>query len=145
MTGHSKVALRFNQPVGRAGSKFEDRAERLRRGRAAAPSLREMAPSTTHVVVRLEFRSDGTLKHADQSIVLYPGARAYFGFPCPYGDCDGIYDLTRAAQSAMTHLSSHPTETLQCEGTRSRHRLLGPCGLQLSYTVSAEHGANFPR
>jgi len=130
--------LRFSQPVGRGGSKFEDRAERLRRGRAAAPSLRELSPLTTHVVVRLQFRADETLTHADQSIVLYPGARAYFGFPCPYGDCDGIYDLTLAAQAAMTYLRSRPTETLECSGTRSRHRLLGPCGLQLSYTVTAE-------
>jgi hypothetical protein len=97
-----------------------------------------MSPLTTHVVVRLQFRSDETLMHADQSIVLYPGARAYFGFPCPYGDCDGIYDLTPAAQAAMMYVISPPTETLECNGTRSRHRLLGPCGLQLSYSVTAE-------
>jgi len=113
-------------------------------GRAAAPPLRELSPHATHVIVRLQFRSDETLTHADQSIVLYPSARAYFGFPCPYGDCDGIYDLTRAAQLALTSWSPQPSGILECSGTRARHRLLGPCGLRLSYTVTAEHGANLP-
>lgn len=119
---------------------FQDRAERLRRGRAAAQPLREVSRGVMYVAVRLRFLADEGQSHADQSFVLYPAARAYFGFPCPFGDCNGIFDLTDAAESTLQH-SPHPaTGTLECSGTRSRHRAPGqPCGLRLSYTVTAEH------
>lgn len=121
-------------------SGFQDRAARLRNGRTAALLLREVSPSATHLTVRLRFVADQGPAHADQSFVLYPGARAYFGFPCPYGDCDGIYDLTHPAESALQHTAAQATGTLECLGTRSRHRVpRQPCGLLVSYAVTAEH------
>jgi hypothetical protein len=124
----------------KSASGFQDRAERLRKGRAAAQLLREVAPTATHIAVRLQFLADEAPSHADQSFVLYPGARAYFGFPCPYGDCDGIYDLTQAAESTLQHSAVQATGTLECSGVRSRHRMARqPCGLHVSYTVTAEH------
>lgn len=132
----------INARVGasRGPSAFQDRAERLRSGRAAARSLREVFPAVTRVTVHLKFQADEAPSHADQSFVLYPGARAYFGFACPYGDCDGIFDLTAAANSTLQQRLSQASGTLECRGSRSRHRQPGqPCGLQLSYTVTAEH------
>ena len=137
------ISLRTVAQKGVSG--FEDRAERLRRGRATAPPLREMFPLAAHVAVRLQFHSNEAPSHADQSFELYPGARAYFGFPCPYGDCDGIYDLGAAARSALECSAAQATGTLECGGTRSRHRMPGqPCGLEVSYTVIAEHRAGAP-
>jgi len=131
------ISLRNAAQKGASG--LENRAERLRRERAAAPPLREMFLLAAQVAVRLQFRSEQTPSHADQAFVLYPGARAYFGFPCPYGDCDGIYDLAAAARSALEHSASRATGTLACRGTRSRHPPPGqPCGLEVSYTVIAE-------
>lgn len=124
----------------KGASGFQDRAARLRSGRIAAPLLRELSPSATHVTVRLQFLAQEGPAHADQCFVLYPGARAYFGFSCPYGDCDGIYDLTQAAQSALEHPTAHASGILECVGARSRHRTARqPCALQVSYTVTAEN------
>lgn len=117
-------------------SGFQDRAERLREGRAAAALLREVCPKATHIAVLLKFEAP---PHADQSFVLYPGARAYFGFPCPYGDCDGIYDLSHAAQSILLGTAPQATGTLECGGVRSRHRIpRQACGLQVSYIVNTQ-------
>jgi hypothetical protein len=115
-----------------------DRADRLRRGRATAPALRDLFPDTTHVTVRLQFLGEEVPRHAEQSFVLYPAARAYFGFPCPYGDCDGIFDLREAAQSALQQPALESKGMVECNGVRSRHRLARqPCGLQVRYTVTA--------
>lgn len=121
-------------------SGFQDRAARLRSGRTAAPLLREVFPSATHLTVRLQFLAQEGPAHADQCFVLYSGARAYFGFSCPYGDCDGIYDLSQAAQSALQHPTARASGTLECGGARSRHRIPRQhCGLQVSYVMTAEH------
>ena len=93
-------------------------------------------PKATHIAVLLKFEAP---PHADQSFVLYPGARAYFGFPCPYGDCDGIYDLSHAAQSILLGTALQASGTLECSGVRSRHRIpRQTCGLQVSYIVNAQ-------
>ena len=125
----------------KGASGFQDRAERLRNGRTTAPLLREVSPSATQIAVRLRFAAGEATTHADQSFVLFPSARAYFGFPCPYGDCDGIYDLSQAAHSALQQPAAQAASgTLECGGVRSRHRIPHQhCGLQVSYTVTAEH------
>jgi hypothetical protein len=135
----SSIDVRSSPPRGSSG--FQDRAERLRSGRAAARSLREGFPAVTRVTVHLQFQADEAQSHADQSFVFYPGARAYFGFSCPYGDCDGIFDLTAAANSTLQQQVPRATGILECRGSRSRHRQPGQlCGLHLIYTVTAEHG-----
>lgn len=117
----------------------QDRAERLRSGRASASLVREVSTTAKYVAVRLQFLSD-TPSHADQYFVLYPGARAYFRFACPFGDCDGIYDLTAAAESTLQHPVQQATGTLECSGVRSRHRTPRQhCGLHVSYIVTVEH------
>lgn len=117
---------------------FQGRAEKLRRGRIAAPTLRDLAPDAAHLTVSLQFTGDEVRPHATQSFVLYPGARAYFEFPCPCGDCDGIYDLRPAAESALRNPGLQATGALECSGTRASHRVPSqPCGVQMSYTVTA--------
>ena len=133
------MSLRSTRPrlaTQKSVSVFQDRAERLRKGRATAPLVREVCPRAAHITVQLKFHAP---PHADQSFVLYPGARAHFGFPCPYGDCDGIYDLSHAAQSILQGPELQAAGTLECGGLRSRHRIpRQPCGLQVSYIVYAQ-------
>jgi hypothetical protein len=121
-------------------SAYREREERLRRGRDAAQPLRVAFPSAATVEVQLQFLPASTPPHAAQSFRLYPAARAFFWYPCPYGDCDGIYDLAASAQQALTSKSRGVTGTLECTGVRSRDgQQRRACGLQVSYRILAQH------
>jgi hypothetical protein len=121
------------------------REQRLRQIRTVAQTLRSACPSAALVTVKLEFLADATLTHAAQSFALYPGARAVFCYPCPYGDCDGIYDLSTEADQILNQQRPRVTGISRCCGTRSR---LGQaktgCGLGVRYTISAKHAASRP-
>lgn len=121
-------------------SPFREREERLRKGRDAAQTLRAAYPHASLVNIQLRFLPATAPLHAAQSFVLYPAARAYFSYPCPYGDCDGIYDLAAPAAQALAKKSGAVNGTLECAGVRSRDGLQRqPCGLRVSYTISAQH------
>jgi hypothetical protein len=90
--------------------------------------------------VQLRFLPATAPLHAAQSLILYPPAKAYFAYPCPYGDCDGIYDLDSEANRALTGEKNRVTGTIECAGVRSREGLQRqPCGLRMSYTIAAKH------
>lgn len=121
-------------------SAYREREERLRKGRLSAQTLREASPETTLVNVQLKFLPIAAPPHAAQSFVLYPSARAFFSYPCPYGDCDGVYDLSAEAARALGREKSRVTGTVECAGARSRDGLQAqPCGLRVSYTIGAQH------
>jgi hypothetical protein len=123
-------------------SAFRDREERLRIGRTAAQPLRSVFPNAAIVNVQLRFLPETAPLHAAQTFALYPGAKAYFAYPCPYGDCDGIYDLASEANRALSGDKSRVTGTLECAGVRSREGLQKqPCGLRVSYTITAKHAS----
>jgi len=116
-----------------------DRAERLRRGRAVAIPLRETSATIARLAVRLKFASGELVSHAEQLFILYPSAKGYFGFPCPYGDCDGIYDLSCAAASILRGPATEANGTLDCTGARTLNRVPSQrCNLRLRFTLSAE-------
>jgi hypothetical protein len=120
-------------------SSAREREERLRKARMEAPALRDAFPSATLVTVNLSFLPATEPLHAAQSFVLYPAARACFTYPCPYGDCDGIYDLTAEADRTLGREKARVTGTVECGGSRTRNGNGQPCGLRLSYTISAKH------
>jgi hypothetical protein len=123
-------------------SSFREREERLRKGRDAAQTLRAAFPHAATVNVQLRFLPATAPLHAAQSFMLYPAARAYFSYPCPYGDCDGIYDLAAPAHQALGRKGGTVSGTLECAGVRSRDGLQRqPCGLRVSYTISAQQEA----
>jgi hypothetical protein len=127
----------------RKASETSARDERLRQMRAGAQTLRSTCPSASLVNVQLDFLSGAGQTHAAQSFVLYPGARAVFCYPCPYGDCDGIYDLSSEADQTLNRQRPRVTGISSCRGTRSR--TLQPttcCGLSVRYTIVAKHGAD---
>jgi hypothetical protein len=122
-------------------SVFRERKERLRRARDAAQTLRSAFPTAMLVNVRLQFLPASAPPHAAQSFVMYPAARAFFEYPCPYGDCDGVYELHAAAIQVLGRESAEVSGTLECTGVRSRDGLQRqPCGLAMSYTITAQHG-----
>jgi hypothetical protein len=117
-----------------------EREERLRQLRAEAQPLRNACPSATRVNVVLEFLQSEEPQHAAQTFVMYPAASALFSYPCPYGDCDGIYDLTPEAKRTLGREAPQVTGTVNCSGTRSRDgQPQQPCGLGVRYTISTEH------
>jgi hypothetical protein len=116
-----------------------DRAELLRKRRADAATLREAAPGTALLKIQLDFLPLSAPPHVAQAFVLYPAARAFFEYPCPYGDCDGIFDVSAEAKRAFGRDKSGVTGTVECSGMRSRDGLQKqPCGLRVSYSISAE-------
>lgn len=115
-----------------------ERRERLRKGYDAAQTLRSAFMDAAPVRVHLEFLPVTAPPHAAQSFVMYPAARAFFEYPCPYGDCDGIYELGAAAAQALAPDSPGVSGTVECCGLRSRDGLpRQPCGLRMTYTITA--------
>ena len=117
--------------------------DRLRRDRAAAPSLRVAFPSVEQLRLELKFASTATNIPASQSHVLHPPARAFFEFPCPYADCDGQFDLTGTVDLLLADGVSKAEGTLKCQGHRpGRGVTRTPCQLHLAYefTVTVASG-----
>ena len=85
-------------------------------------------------------RFEGTTTNipAAQSHVLYPPARAFFTFPCPYADCDGQFDLTAAVNIALADPSHRTEGVLECSGARVGERASRqPCQLRLVHRIDA--------
>jgi hypothetical protein len=116
------------------------RMERWRHDRAAALALREVFPAVQELRFELNFESTTTSTPTAQSHILHPPARAFFEFPCPYSDCDGRFDLTRAVNAALAE-PAHQTEgMLECCGARARDAgSKQHCQLRLTYIVTAIH------
>ncbi len=85
-----------NQAVTRQG-----RMDQLRRDRSAAEALRTAFPSLHQLRIELKFEGPFANTPTAQSHVLYPPARAFFGYPCPFADCDGHFDLREAVKAAL--------------------------------------------
>ena len=118
----------------------EERREWMRRDRAAAQPVRLMFPALKRLRLELEFSGAGPRLPAAQTHVLYPPARAFFEFQCPYADCDGRFDLTDAVNAALATPAHRATGTLECTGLRARdHLAKQPCSLYLGYTIQATY------
>lgn len=115
-----------------------DRRDELRKGRSAAETLRAACPDAASVRVELEFRSATDESLVPQVYSLFPPAKAHFVYPCPYGDCAGLYDLQAIALEALHSGQRRTRGTLKCAGNRSRDRTsVGrPCELQMSYSIT---------
>jgi hypothetical protein len=118
----------------------QDRAERLRRDRAAAQALRSAFPSVQQLRLDMQFEGTGNNIPTPQSHVLYPAARAFFTFPCPYADCDGQFDLTAAVNAALADRSHRAESVLECPGMRVGHGASRqPCLLHLRHRITATY------
>jgi hypothetical protein len=97
-----------------------------------------MFPAVQQLRFELSFEGGGAATPVPQSHVLHPPARAYFSFPCPYGDCDGRFELTTAVHSAVENPSHRIEGVLECAGSRvSDFRSKPLCQLRLCFTLTA--------
>jgi len=116
----------------------QERADRLRRDRAAASTLRSAFPAIQQLRFDLRFEGTTATTPTSQSHVLHPPARAFFTFPCPYSDCDGQFDLTTAVDAALSDPSQWTEGVLECAGVRAwDHASKQPCRLHLVYRIAA--------
>jgi hypothetical protein len=127
-------------PPRRKASVPVEREERLRKAHARAQTLRSAFPSASLVKVHLQFLPAGDPPHAAQSFQLYPGARMFFDYPCPYGGCDGVFELGTEADRTLMGDKPSVSGVLECGGHRARDGLPHqPCGLRMNYKISARH------
>lgn len=115
----------------------ERRMDQLRRDRAGSQVMRAAFPSVQTLRLELTFGGSQPNMPTPQLHLLYPPARAFFVYPCPYPGCDGHFDLSAAARCAIA--SAHLSEgTLECGGSRPLDRTSRQsCLLQLRYHVEA--------
>ena len=117
-----------------------DRREELRKARVAAPKLREACPNVALVRVELAFQTDAQPAHAPQAFSIYPPAKAHFVYACPFGSCDGSYDLNEITFSALQAGKRNMRGTLTCAGHRLRHgKAASPCELTATYLITVRH------
>jgi len=109
--------------------------ERQMRNRAAAPALRARYPQLASLQVGFEFSDRTEFLPSPQVTVFHPPARAFFCFACPYSDCDGEFDLTRAVSQMIEAREPSGHGQLKCAGTRRRGV---PCTLCLDYSLVAQ-------
>lgn len=118
----------------------QGRLDQLRRDRSAAQALRTAFPAVHELRIELQFEGPFPNIPASQSHLLYPPARAHFGYPCPYFDCDGHFDLSDAVKAALADISNVSTGVFECTGSRARdHASKAPCLLHIVYEVTATY------
>ncbi len=126
--------MRFAPP----GATRQERMDQFRRDRATAPVLRATFPTVEELRIELKFEAPNSSAPTPQSHVLYPPARAYFEYPCPYWDCDGQFDLGGAVRAALADATHRAEGMLECQGSRIGDRASKrACLLRLSYEVTA--------
>jgi hypothetical protein len=114
--------------------------DQSRRERAAAQVLRTLFPGLQHLRIELSFRGPTSSVPTPQSHMLYPPARAFFEYRCPYSDCDGQFDLGDAVKAALADAAHRTQGILECSGSRGRDPTSRrPCLLQLIYEVTATY------
>jgi hypothetical protein len=87
--------------------------------------------------VDLDFAADRLFTHAPQTLCIYPPAKAHFAYACPFGDCDGVYDLNEPALGVLKNGRRKTRGTLKCSGHRARDgRAHSLCDLALSYSIT---------
>lgn len=118
----------------------QERMDQLRRDQATAEVLRTAFPTLQHLRIELRFRGPASSVPTAQSHVLYPPARAFFAYRCPYSDCDGQFDLGGAVKAALAETTHRAHGVLECRGSRGRDPTSRrSCLLQLLYEVTATY------
>jgi hypothetical protein len=116
----------------------EARVEQLRRDRAGSQAMRAAFPSVQKLRLAFTFSGSHQNMPTSQRHELYPAARAFFTYPCPYPGCDGHFDLSTAVRSAIEGSSHLAQGAIECGGSRPRdHASRQSCLLQLRYEVDA--------
>jgi hypothetical protein len=112
----------------------------LERSRALAPTLEAVYPNARLVRVQLDFICENLPHHAQQAFLLHPPAKAHFAYPCPFGDCTGIFNLQESVARMLTGTVTGDAGSMTCGGLRARQGVPGqPCGQVMNYTVAVQY------
>jgi hypothetical protein len=123
-------------------SLLEQKREKSLRRRVAAGTIAKAFPRVEQIRLQLRFLPVAGAVPAAQIHALYPSAPAYFEFACPYGDCDGCFDLNSVVLPLLADNGTRVEGTLHCTGTRTAAGMTRqPCKLRADYWVSAQHQA----
>jgi hypothetical protein len=123
-----------HSPAAQRGQKND-----LRRDRDMAPLLRAMFPKLQHLRIELRFAGPGSNVPTAQTHRLYPPARAFFEYRCPYSDCDGRFQLDDAVRIAVNNAAHRAQGVMECNGSRGQDlSARRACLLQLDYHVTAD-------
>ena len=123
-------------------SLLEQKRERSLRNRQAAGSLADTCPRVERVRIQLRFLPVSGSVPAAQTHALYPSAPAWFEFACPFGDCDGSYDLNAIVKPLLARSAPQVSGSLHCSGTRTGSGMTRqPCQLRVDYWTAAEYQA----
>lgn len=88
------------------------------------------------VRVELGFEMNLPSKPARQAFSILPSARAHFVYACPFGNCDGAFNLNDIALGALQAGKASMKGSLTCSGTRARHgKSYGACELAVTYSL----------
>jgi hypothetical protein len=121
-------------------SLLEQKREKSLRRRVAAGTISKAFPGVEQIRLQLRFLPATGAVPAAQTHALYPSAPAYFEFACPYGDCDGSFDLNAVILPLLAGTGSRADGTLHCSGTRTATGMTRqPCRLRADYWISAQH------
>ena len=121
---------------------LEQKRERSLRSRQAAGTLAGTAPRVSRVRIQLRFLPVAGAVPAAQTHALYPSAPAWFEFACPYGDCDGSFDLNDILTAQFAKSGPQVSGSLQCAGTRNGSaQMRQPCNLRVDYWAAADYQA----
>jgi hypothetical protein len=120
----------------------ELRRDQLRKARLDAPTLRTLLPAAEQVSVELTFDMDARLAQAPVTSTVFPPAQAHFVYGCPFGDCDGTYDLDAEIFGMLREGVSEAIGAQHCCGHRASRSGHGPrCGLGVTYAVTVQYQA----
>ena len=112
----------------------------LERSRAIAPTLEAVCAEALLVRVQLDFICESLPHHAQQTFLMHPPAKAHFAYPCPFGDCLGIYHLQQAVGRMLADNVTNDGGTLTCTGLRARGGVPGqPCEQVVQYAVAVQY------
>ena len=123
-------------------SLLEQKRERSLRNRQAAGTLAAACPRVERVRIQLRFLPVTGSVPAAQTHALYASAPAWFEFACPFGDCDGSFDLNAIVKPLLARSGPQASGSLHCSGTRTGSAMTRqPCQLRVDYWTAAEYQA----
>lgn len=121
-------------------SLLEQKREKSLRKRVAAGTIAKAFPRVEQIRLQLRFLPTAGSVPAAQIHALYPSAPAYFEFACPYGDCDGSFELNTVVGPLLTDTGARVEGTLHCSGTRTAAGMTRqPCRLRADYWIGAQY------
>lgn len=81
-------------------------------------------PDIKSIDIRIKFTNPDDGSEFIKNITYQPNSKAYFQYPCPYGECvNGGYDLKNVIERAVKYPDKQAREKLTCNGWQDAERV----------------------